>query len=274
MDIQDHSGEISDDRLALLELILAEEQLLNESSSTQIEKRPADGQIPLAYAQARVWFLEQMYGSTGANNIHVAFRLDVPIETQLLEKAVNLIWQRHETLRTGFAEELVQRLNREGLPLSMESILEKTGPGTVGKSHITKAIIACGIEDDITVAYRRFFGSASDYHQERLWVEAEEAFSALDSAGALKVLAHPGYKGDVTDTLIKGLAELGLDGIEVFHPYHKEEEKSALSLLAEKLNLAVTGGSDCHGPYEGESPYMSAQNLASDEVATFLELIS
>ncbi|MCB0007998.1 MAG: hypothetical protein KDE04_16150, partial [Anaerolineales bacterium] len=104
MDIQDHSGEISDDRLALLELILAEEQLLNESSSTQIEKRPADGQIPLAYAQARVWFLEQMYGSTGANNIHVAFRLDVPIETQLLEKAVNLIWQRHETLRTGFAE--------------------------------------------------------------------------------------------------------------------------------------------------------------------------
>ena len=182
---------------------------------------------------------------------------------------------RHNcAVRTGFAEELVQRLNRDGLPLSMESILEKTGPGTVGKSHITKAIIACGIEDDITVAYRRFFGSASDYHQERLWVEAEEAFSALDSAGALKVLAHPGYKGDVTDTLIKGLAELGLDGIEVFHPYHKEEEKSALSLLAEKLNLAVTGGSDCHGPYEGESPYMSAQNLASDEVATFLELIS
>ncbi len=176
--------------------------------------------------------------------------------------------------RIRFAEDLVRKLNQEGLPLSMESILEMTGPGTVGKAHITKAIIACGIENDITVAYRRFFGSNSDYFQERLWVEAEVAFSALDRAGAITVLAHPGYKGEATEILVRSLKNLGLDGIEVFHPYHKQEEKTALALLAGELNLVITGGSDCHGPYEGEEPYMSSQNLASDEVAIFLDLIS
>ncbi|MBI1271323.1 PHP domain-containing protein [bacterium] len=183
------------------------------------------------------------------------------------------VLRHNRAVRVGFAEDLVRKLNQEGLPLSMESIWEKTGPGTVGKSHITKAIVACGIANDITVAYRRFFDSNSDYFQERLWVEAEEAFSALERAGALTVLAHPGYKGEATEILVRSLKDLGLDGIEVFHPYHKQEEKTALALLAAELNMVITGGSDCHGPYEGEEPYMNSQNLASDEVATFLDLI-
>ncbi|MCB0015629.1 MAG: hypothetical protein KDE34_27125, partial [Anaerolineales bacterium] len=69
MDIQDFSGELSEEQLALLELMLAEEQLLTEDNAAQIQARPETARIPLAYAQARVWFLEQMYGSTGANNI-------------------------------------------------------------------------------------------------------------------------------------------------------------------------------------------------------------
>ena len=104
MDIQDFSGELSEEQLALLELMLAEEQLLTEDNAAQIQARPETARIPLAYAQARVWFLEQMYGSTGANNIHAAFRLDISLRPELLEEAVNHIWRRHEILRTRFAE--------------------------------------------------------------------------------------------------------------------------------------------------------------------------
>ncbi len=67
----------------------------------------------------------------------------------------------------------------------------------------------------------------------------------IHGAGGLAVLAHPGKR--TTDERIRALRELGLDGLEVWHPEHGPAEVRRFRRLARRLQLSVTGGSDWHG---------------------------
>jgi len=44
---------------------------------------------------------------------------------------------------------------------------------------------------------------------------------------------------------------MGVDGLEVYYPQHSDEQTSYYRLLAEEKGLLITGGSDFHGPNEG-----------------------
>jgi predicted metal-dependent phosphoesterase TrpH len=50
-----------------------------------------------------------------------------------------------------------------------------------------------------------------------------------------------------TDDVIPALVDAGLDGIECFHTKHSPTMSEHYLEIAEKFNLLVTGGSDCHG---------------------------
>ena len=62
-----------------------------------------DGDLPLSYAQQRLWFLEQWEPNSSIYNIPVAFRLSGPLNVAALEEGLNEIVRRHEALRTTFA---------------------------------------------------------------------------------------------------------------------------------------------------------------------------
>jgi amino acid adenylation domain-containing protein len=64
--------------------------------------RAADEELPLSFAQERLWFLEQLDGGTGTYNIPVALRLTGPLDPARLERALNRVIARHEALRTTF----------------------------------------------------------------------------------------------------------------------------------------------------------------------------
>ena len=101
-EFDDH--ELTEDQFALLEMMLADEALLDKDGGLKIEPRPDNERIPLSFAQARVWFLEQMYGSMGAHNIHVALHLKGKLDLIALGHAANVVWQRHESLRSGCSD--------------------------------------------------------------------------------------------------------------------------------------------------------------------------
>ena len=68
------------------------------------------------------------------------------------------------------------------------------------------------------------------------------------------MLAHPrgsarGWR--TPDEVIEELANAGLTGLEVYHPQHDERERTALAVLADRLGLVATGGSDDHGALTG-----------------------
>ena len=68
-----------------------------------LDSRRAGGRSgPLSHAQARLWFLEQLLPGSPAYNEASAIRVSYPIDASALQRAVDEIVRRHETLRTTF----------------------------------------------------------------------------------------------------------------------------------------------------------------------------
>ncbi|HEX8185638.1 MAG TPA: amino acid adenylation domain-containing protein, partial [Blastocatellia bacterium] len=68
-----------------------------------LRRLSSDAPPPLSFAQQRLWFLDQLEGSTSAYNIPAALRLRGALNTEALTNALSEIVRRHEVLRTTFA---------------------------------------------------------------------------------------------------------------------------------------------------------------------------
>ncbi|MDP9838382.1 amino acid adenylation domain-containing protein [Neorhizobium huautlense] len=66
------------------------------------EDRPAAPPTDLSFAQQRLWFLERLYGDTGAYIVPLALRIDGPLDADRLHNTIRSIVARHEILRTAF----------------------------------------------------------------------------------------------------------------------------------------------------------------------------
>ena len=61
--------------------------------------------FPASYSQQRLWFLDQLQPGSGAYNMPTAARLQGPLDAGVLERALNEVIARHESLRTTFVSE-------------------------------------------------------------------------------------------------------------------------------------------------------------------------
>jgi hypothetical protein len=82
-----------------------------------------DRELPLSYAQQRLWFLDQLQPGTAVYNIAVVLRLSGQLNVEVLELSFNELVRRHESLRTTFRtvegkaiQEIAKKLTLE-LPL-------------------------------------------------------------------------------------------------------------------------------------------------------------
>ena len=67
-----------------------------------IKRVPRDRPLPLSFAQQRLWFLEQLEPGSPFYNIPDAVRIRGALRVDVLERAINEIIRRHESLRTRF----------------------------------------------------------------------------------------------------------------------------------------------------------------------------
>jgi amino acid adenylation domain-containing protein len=68
-----------------------------------IQPVPRDGDLPLSFAQQRLWFIDQLDPGNSVYNFPVAVRLKGSLNVVALKKSLNEIVRRHEALRTTFS---------------------------------------------------------------------------------------------------------------------------------------------------------------------------
>jgi amino acid adenylation domain-containing protein len=73
-----------------------------KSNSESIQPASRQENIPLSFAQQRLWFLSQLEPNSSAYNIPAAVRLTGKLNVAALSKSINEIIRRHEILRTTF----------------------------------------------------------------------------------------------------------------------------------------------------------------------------
>jgi amino acid adenylation domain-containing protein len=79
---------------------------------TPIPRAARDGDLPLSFAQRRLWFLEQLETHGAAYNIPLALHLSGKLNIDALRHGLNTIVARHEALRTVFVA-------RDGEPVQL-----------------------------------------------------------------------------------------------------------------------------------------------------------
>ena len=81
---------------------LKQAEALTANVGSTIKPVPRNQALPLSFGQQRLWFLDRLEGPAPTYNMPLAVRLDGPLDTKALERALIEITARHEILRTNF----------------------------------------------------------------------------------------------------------------------------------------------------------------------------
>ncbi len=158
--------------------------------------------------------------------------------------------KKFQTVRQERIREMVSRLNRLGVPLRAETVFELANCHSPGRPHVARALALEGLCGSMDQAFERFLKKGRPAWVPKYKISALDAIALIHQAGGLAALAHPGLNH--CDQHIPRLASDGLDGLECFHSKHSGAQSEHYLAVARRLNLAVTGGSDCHGFSKGK----------------------
>ncbi len=185
------------------------------------------------------------------------------------DPALERFLQAQRTDRRRRVEEMLERLADLGMPVQSDlgSEAEQAAGRALGRPIVARALVDAGHARDIADAFDRLLGHGRPAFVARRGASPADVIDVIRRAGGLASFAHPGKLG--LDALIVDLAAAGLAAIEAFHPDHAQKDVTKYRRMAADLGLAVTGGSDFHGPGAGRVDALGDVVLPAEELAAF-----
>ena len=153
-------------------------------------------------------------------------------------------------VRQERAKEILEKLRKHGIDISEKELFELSGPGSVGRLHIAHLLVKKGAVSSLKEVFAKYIGDHGPCYVKKFKLSPKEAADMIKGIGGVSVLAHPktiNFKNKSTENFLKMLVRDGIQGIEVYHSDHTAKDENEFKELAEKYNLLMTGGSDCHG---------------------------
>jgi predicted metal-dependent phosphoesterase TrpH len=151
--------------------------------------------------------------------------------------------RQHRALRF---HEMIERLRGRGVSLDGEEQRVQGKPEALGRRHLAEMLVRARRVATVREAFTRYLGDRGGVAVPKKRLPAAEALALVRAAGGVAAWAHPSY--DCTQEQLIELRALGLGAVEAEYPDVRRSRTLELRGWAEELGLAVTGGSDCHGP--------------------------
>jgi len=209
--------------------------------------------IPEAEAAAREAGLELVPG--------VEISLDHPTGTfhmigLFVEPANEPLARALERLREGRDDRnrrLVERLGELGLPVGIEEVRRFATGEVVARPHFARALVSKGLVGSYKEAFDRWIGKGAPGYVDRYRLPVGDAIRRVHDAGGVAVLCHPytlklgEEPGGALQAFVVGLAEIGLDAIEVRCREPDPGREGPYRAIASAAGILESGGSDFHG---------------------------
>lgn len=155
-----------------------------------------------------------------------------------------------QAMRRSRAKRIVAELKKYDIFVDEVFLQQYAISGSVGRAVIAREMVKAGYVSSVAEAFEKWLGEGKPGYVPRVKIRPKEAIDLIHAVGGVAVLAHPALNED--DSTIPPLAKEGLQGVEVYHPAHNEEQTANYRRIAEDLGLLITGGSDCHDCRLGE----------------------
>jgi predicted metal-dependent phosphoesterase TrpH len=203
----------------------------------------------------------------------------IELNTQLESKEIHILgyyinWKSRQLLeilaemknaRKNRARKMIQKLvELYNFDINYDEILRQARDGVIGRLHIARVLVSKGMAKDINDAFLRYLDVGCPAYVERYHLAPEEGIRLIKSIGGVAVIAHPGLLPD--SGLLNDIIKIGIDGIEVFHSRHTQEQTYYYANIARLNNLLITGGSDCHGELINGMPIIGDVSVSMEEV--------
>lgn len=191
------------------------------------------------------------------------------ISNEFREHLENIHLQRYRR-----AEEMVHKLDKIfSIKISLEKIIKDTS-GVIARPHLAKAIIEAGYDYEWNYIFENIINRDSPVYVPTVKMTTEEGLDLLNSAGALKVLAHPAL---IKNSNVELLLNMGFDGIESRYYSNSIEETEKYLKMALEHKKVVTAGSDFHGIAETDHSHsleVGSVFLEKAEIQDFMMLLN
>ena len=164
---------------------------------------------------------------------------------------------------------MVDKLRELGVAVDVESVIDeaKAAGRNVGRPHLARVLLEAGHVSTMQEAFDRYLADDGPAFVPTALQDPVGAIEAIGDAGGIAVWAHP--PRDRVQALAPEFREAGMRGLEVYRPSHSSEYTVELEELTARLGMLRTGGSDWHGPKDGD---LGTFYVGADEVADFLEV--
>lgn len=229
--------------------------------------------IAPAQAVARAYGIEVISGveintTVGKEEVHI-LGYGFPVDSAILREGL----QRRRDARRVRLDAMLSRLASLGYPLELEKVLAIAGNGSVGRPHLGRALVESGYVPDLVTAFDKLIGNRAPAYIPRSPFTPEEAIALIHQAGGVTSLAHPGKLGD-PKRFLNRLTAAGLDALEVYHSDHAPAATQRLLGWARQYRLAVTGGTDSHGPNGPHTVQIGAVAIPDEVAEQFRALLA
>lgn len=233
---------VSDGGISPAQLVQRARQIgLDLISITDHDTSDAYRQLPADIFPLRIIPGLEISSQHEGNDVHIlalGCELDAPALVEMTE--MYLIGRRERAIK------MIGLLNDLGMEITLDEVVSVAGSRElIVRPHIAQILVKRGYCYSKNEAFDKYIGNFKPAYVPKPEVSVPDALKVIHAAGGKAIIAHPGKLEK--ESYLEEFIGMGIDGLEVWHPDHTQQEILNYTNLCLKNGLYMTAGSDFHG---------------------------